>query len=225
MSKDVIRDLLGIPEGEVQAVHDRTSDQLTIVNFGKTVWTEHVPLPRKLDASRQPVHRLLVDALVSAGFQTTGFRREFMRAYFGRGGRRLPSRSPCSAKCYCSQSERAAFYVHGCEEHDRADCYCRTTCVWKDARDFENLWDTFKMVPDAFLVLPEHRLLVVVEVDVTHSPPRDKYEDVWWWLDCESWSLCTIHVDRYGNVSTPHEYYDAHRERLVRDEPVRVAAM
>ena len=190
----MLRHLLGIgaagEEGHV--VHDRDAGTLRIVNFGNEVWRSDLRIPKVRN------HQTLVAMLVQAGFQTQSFRREFARTFFEPHGHRLPTK-PCTAtSCSCS----AAMLDDHFADYEPED---GPRCVWQDVLSMEGYSETFRMIPDAWMVLPEHRLLVVAEVDITHHPAAERYVDVWWWLDNESWSLCVLHIDRHGNACAPYD--------------------
>lgn len=180
---------LGEPGTEGQVFHDRETGLVRIVNFGKEVWRSSLTVP----TTDKRNHSSLIAMLVDAGFKTKGFRNGFMREFFGLTG------TPCrKSHCTCKPTTEGWFAVD--EDFPNAGCH------WAQARDYEDFWETFSMIPDAWLVLPEHDVLVVAEVDVTHHHDPDRYLDMWWWLDCESWSLCTVHVDRHGNACSPHDF-------------------
>jgi hypothetical protein len=180
----------GQPDQEGHVIHDRETGKLRIVNFGRTAWEGIVQQPHVR------THESLIEMLVGAGFKRTGFRRDFARAYFS--DLKLPS-DVCATRCWCSFAMKQ--HLGKLLEIDEYK-----GCVWEYVREYEGYWETFDMLPDAWLVLPEHDLLVVVEVDVTHHHERERYSEVWWWLDSESWSLCELHVDRHGNACSPRDH-------------------
>lgn len=83
-------------------------------------------------------------------------------------------------------------------------CGTVATCGYKAAREALFRGGVCPVVPDAWRIDSVNRLVECLEVDVTSALNDRKllgYIDLWFVLDCESWSLCVHFVDRYGNES------------------------
>lgn len=59
-----------------------------------------------------------------------------------------------------------------------------------------------RVVPDAYYIDYESRLICVLEAAVSHGWNESKsrrYSSLWWFLDCEGWTLRVVEVDRWNN--------------------------
>lgn len=170
-------------------------------NFSRLVWEFRFSPPPYVKNGR---HACLVSHLVSAGFAEYGFRQAVTRAM---SDYVLPPRVCAAKKCLCSVTEKQNY---------ASDMESTPSCLWQAAKE-EGLWVALRHIPDAWKIFPEEKLVVVVEVDVAHPAGHDKYADTWEWLDADCWSLAVTHCDRYGTLSTPHDFQEAWHQRI-RDE-------
>ena len=60
-----------------------------------------------------------------------------------------------------------------------------------------------RLIPDAYVIVPEKREIVCFEVGVTNHFTKEKqykYLAAFFSLDCECWGLGLVCVDRYGGI-------------------------
>lgn len=203
---------------------DPDTRSLVIETFGIEAIRLQIPSPHG------KTKRDFVEMFMRSGLRGSNFRDGVLRgmaaAYWDV---QLGSRPCTPSRCFCTKEDMNNARQEQCESCRSPDgCDRCLWCCWDKIRTYEHLEGALNSAtPDLWVLIPEHKLLVVVDCDV-ESPPR-KYTNLWWWLDCESWSMCEIRVDRSGTPISTTDHWSEHcneiKEDLKRERITRARAL